>query len=236
MNELSRSDVKLKRRTKTLAVVRQGLAVVPLLARLRRLNGEGAEQLVDIALQNPTIRPLQDRSEFLGLANIVAAQPPRTMLEIGTYRGGTLFVFARLAQPDATVISLDLPHSRLGVFSRRLQEPLFRRFIRGQQHLLLLRADSHAVETRSRVERSLDQPLDFLFVDGDHSYQGVRSDFEMYSPFVRRGGMVAFHDIAHIPTDFGVNRFWNEIKGGFKHREIINSRGTDRMGIGVLWM
>ena len=136
---MNNSNLKSQSAAATLTLVMQGLSVVPFLSRLRRLNGEGAEQLVDIALQNPTICPLQDRSEFLGLAKIVAAQAPKTMLEIGTYRGGTLFVFARLCQPDATLISLDLPSSRFGTLSRRLQEPLFRRFTRGKQQLLLLR-------------------------------------------------------------------------------------------------
>lgn len=232
---MNNSNLKSQSAAATFTLMMQGFSVVPLLSRLRRLNGEGAEQLVDIALQNPTIRPLQDRFEFVGLANILATQPPKTMLEIGTYRGGTLFVFARLAQPDATLISLDLPNSRFGNLSRRLQEPLFRRFVRGKQQLLLLRQDSHAEETRCKVKQCLDRPLDFLFIDGDHSYDGVKADFEMYSPFVRSGGMIAFHDIAHIPTDFGVNRFWNEIKSRYKNQEIINSRGAETMGIGLVW-
>lgn len=36
--------------------------------------------------------------------------------------------------------------------------------------------------------------IDFLFVDGDHSYEGCRSDIESWSPFLRRGSWVAFHD------------------------------------------
>jgi predicted O-methyltransferase YrrM len=36
---------------------------------------------------------------------------------------------------------------------------------------------------------------DFLFIDGDHTYQGVKQDFQMYSPLVKKGGIVAFHDI-----------------------------------------
>ncbi|MEO0196406.1 MAG: class I SAM-dependent methyltransferase [candidate division WOR-3 bacterium] len=37
--------------------------------------------------------------------------------------------------------------------------------------------------------------LDFLFIEGNHSYEGVKMDFEMYFPLVRKGGIIAFHDI-----------------------------------------
>lgn len=38
------------------------------------------------------------------------------------------------------------------------------------------------------------QQVDFLFIDGDHSIEGVTSDWESFSPFVHSGGIVAFHD------------------------------------------
>jgi len=45
------------------------------------------------------------------------------------------------------------------------------------------------------------EPLDFLFIDGDHTYEGVKRDFEMYSPLVRNGGIIAFHDIVKHPPE-----------------------------------
>ena len=36
--------------------------------------------------------------------------------------------------------------------------------------------------------------LDFLFIDGDHSYEGVKADWEAYKKFLRRGSTVVFHD------------------------------------------
>jgi len=74
-----------------------------------------------------------------------------------------------------------------------------------------------------------------LFIDGDHSYDGVKSDFEMYSPLVREAGIVAFHDIANARTDYGVGRFWNEARNSFKYREIVNPSAAQALGIGVLW-
>jgi predicted O-methyltransferase YrrM len=234
-NMISNPDVRKKSLAQTLSLILEGFGVFSLLAKLRNLDGKSPEDLVDIALKNSTIRPIQDRAEFLEFAQLIATQRPKNVLEIGTFRGGTLFVFARLSQPDATLISLDLPFSRFGSLIRKLQEPLLRSFTGSRQRLLLLREDSHVEETRSRVAKALDGPLDLLFIDGDHSYDGVKSDFEMYSPLVREAGIVAFHDIANARTDYGVGRFWNEAKNSFKYREIVNPSAAQALGIGVLW-
>src|SRR5208282_1825642 len=102
--------------------------------------------------------------------------------------------------------------------------PLYRRFPRKGQRLHLLRVDSHSPETKERVLEILaGELLDYLFIDGDHTYEGVQRDFRMYSPLVRSGGIVAFHDIAtHTQgSDCQVAQFWNDIKNGYEHREII---------------
>lgn len=232
---IANPDVRKKSAAQTVSLILEGFGVLRLLAKLRNLDGKRPEDLVDIALMNPSIRPIQDRAEFLEFAQLIATQRPKCVLEIGTFRGGTLFVLARLSQPDATLISLDLPFSRFGSLMRKIQAPLFRSFTQSRQRLLLLREDSHSEETRSRVAKALDGPLDLLFIDGDHSYDGVKSDFEMYSPLVHESGIVAFHDIANARTDYGVGRFWNEVKNSFKHREIINLSDAQAPGIGVLW-
>ena len=56
-----------------------------------------------------------------------------------------------------------------------------------------------------------DNKVDFIYIDGDHNYEGVKKDFEMYSPLVRKGGIIAFHDI--VPSGYPkVYKFWNEVK------------------------
>lgn len=217
-----------------------GISIPPLLLRLRRLKDSlTPDALVDFSLKHAAICPQQMRSEFLEFAHIVANVRPRAAVEIGTYRGGTLFVIARLAAPDATIISVDLPTTTLGPLVRSAQAPILNRFIRERQKLHLLRENSHETETVLRISDILaGQKLDLLFIDGDHSYAGVKSDFEMYSPLVRKGGLVAFHDIAGenpFSDPSGVNNFWGEVKGSYQNLEIIHGRGRESPGIGVLW-
>ena len=47
----------------------------------------------------------------------------------------------------------------------------------------------------SYVSRSFQKPIDFLFIDGDHSYDGVRTDVEAWFPKLSERALVLFHDI-----------------------------------------
>ena len=57
-------------------------------------------------------------------------------------------------------------------------------------------------------------PIDYLHLDGDHSYNQVKRDFHNYTPLVRDGGFVTMHDInLGIPdSQAGVRRFLDELK------------------------
>ena len=78
--------------------------------------------------------------------------------------------------------------------------------------------------------------IDFLFIDGDHTYDGVKQDFEMYAPLVRPGGIVGFHDIAHHRPEANcqVDEFWSEIKENYEHKEFLADPDQRWAGIGVL--
>lgn len=181
--------------------------------------------------------PSQVTSEILQLLNLLKRDPPRTVLEIGTYRGGTFFLFSRVAAPDALLVSLDLPpnSSRFGYPSWR--SGLFKSFARDRQKVELVLADSHQPETVRQIQQVLGgRELDFLFIDGDHSYDGVKADFTMYAPLVRKGGWIAFHDIVprRIDTPNEVPRFWQELKGTRAVTEFVADWNQDGFGIGVL--
>ena len=89
-----------------------------------------------------------------------------------------------------------------------------------------------------RVKNILgDREVDFVFIDGDHTYEGVKQDFEMYSPLVKDGGIVAFHDIVAHPVETGceVNRLWDEIKESkYEYTEIVSDWNQGMCGIGLL--
>jgi len=185
-----------------------------------------------------TIRPAQVREEVFVLLKLLVRVRPRITLEIGTAGGGTLFLFSRVSSSDATLISLDLPGGPFGGGYPEWKIPLYRSFPLGRQKIILIEADSHNPSTLESVKKISEGKLNFLFIDGDHTYEGVKRDFEMYSKLVRPGSMIAFHDIVPGPPENvgGVPEFWNEIKQDFNFIEIIKNWEQGGFGIGVLFV
>jgi cephalosporin hydroxylase len=173
------------------------------------------------------------------LLKLLSKLRPKTLLEIGTANGGTLFLFCQIASPTATIISVDLPSGPFGGGYPEWKIPFYKSFATNKQKLYLIREDSHASTTLKYVEKILEgHKLDFLFIDGDHTYEGVKKDFEMYFPLVRKGGIIAFHDIMeHSPeTGCEVSMFWDEIKHSYSSLEIVKDWNQKWAGRGVVYV
>jgi len=185
-----------------------------------------------------TIRPLQVREEIMSLVQKLEKFSPRTVLEIGTSHGGSLYLFCMAASPRASIISVDLRGGVYGGGYSRLRIPLYKSFAKGKQEIHLINSNSHEPSTIRIVKDILKgRPVDFLFIDGDHTYEGVKSDFESYSQLVRSGGMIALHDIVEHPKDRSVEvqRFWNEIMPKYNYQEMVKDWNQGWGGIGLIY-
>jgi len=61
------------------------------------------------------------------------------------------------------------------------------------------------------------KPINVLFIDGDHSYEGVKDDWDNFSPFVVKDGWVFFHDAditspGVVKVTEEINKGWSEVK------------------------
>jgi SAM-dependent methyltransferase/predicted O-methyltransferase YrrM len=180
---------------------------------------------------------IQKVSELARLIALVKACRPRAVLEIGSYRGGTLAAWCKVAARDAVVVSVDLPAE----YGTPATPEELKTLARPGQRLEVVRGDSHADETRAQVETALGgREVDLLMIDGDHRYDGVRRDFELYAPLVRDGGLIAFHDILPHPKVPGVevDRLWSELRDRYEHEEFVATSDEAVFGrwggIGVL--
>jgi predicted O-methyltransferase YrrM len=226
--------------------VRRGRFVVEVAVATWRLRSEGKrprnlDESLDFAfgfsVGAVTIAPAQVRSEIEALLMLLKDEPPQNVLEIGTARGGTLFLLSRVATADARLASIDLPGGNFGGGYDRVWTPLLRALPRERQALKLLRADSHDSRTLDEARRWFEgNALDCLLVDGDHRFEGVRRDFLMYGPLVRPGGVIAIHDIVpgRVGRVGGVPKFWELVKKVHETRELVDDWAQGGFGIGVV--
>jgi predicted O-methyltransferase YrrM len=129
----------------------------------------------------------QAELEFWELVKRVAALNPQKILEIGNACGGTTLFWQELAP---SVVSIDLePVGSESVESLGGASVIERSRFENVEFIL---GDSHAPDSLQKAKEFA--PYDFLFIDGDHSTEGARMDYDMYAPLVRSGGIVAFHD------------------------------------------
>ena len=155
---------------------------------------------------------VQKIPELTALLNLL--HPGNRVLEIGSYKGGTLYAWQ---QAGCKVWSVDLEQPRL------LHGAVFHR------------GNSNDVQTYQHIRRITGGGLDMVFIDGDHHYRAVLTDFYLYGDLIHPGGFIALHDICHHPDrSMGVERAWKYIqrleKGNF--REFV-SPPTDWGGIGI---
>lgn len=140
-------------------------------------------QLISDKINNQTFHHhyhiLYDIAEtFTGKVNYV---------EIGCYAGGSACLM--LQRPNTNVISIDLGY------------PISPDIVKGNVDNLnihnnqytYIQGNSSSTETYMKL-KSCCETIDILFIDGDHSYMGVKRDFEMYSQLVNPGGYIIFDD------------------------------------------
>ena len=190
-------------------------------------------------IQKTSFATQQIAEEFTALMERVKLLEPKQILEIGAFQGGTLSLFSQVAPSDCRILSVDIAYQTQHCLA-------YKNFTHGKQQITCFSGDSSSQNTLSRVKRwTKSRPLDVLFIDGNHSLKGVSADFDLYSPLVRPGGLIIFHDIVAdfttrygkpTPSDTGeVPQFWNHLKQkGFRTQEIIANPDQDGFGIGVI--
>ena len=175
---------------------------------------------------------LQIPAEFGAFLQFVHDLQPRTVVEIGTNTGASIWALGQICKPDTLLITVDISDASLvrGPFRDHIRTPTrVWRLGRPVMRLVLtqdgrtyhrLVGNSQSMVIRELVEAIMQihgrETIDALFIDGDHTYEGVQRDFEIYTPLVRKGGLVALHDIVEndwVKTkNCFVFRLWNDLK------------------------
>ena len=132
----------------------------------------------------------------------------RRVVQIGVAEGGSAWHARRSMDPGGTLHLIDTYPKVLGL---NLSSLIARRLVDSVPG-----AGVEWIRARSdEAVRAWSEPIDFLFIDGDHSYEAVRTDWQDWHGFVAGAGRVAFHDaLLEAPwmdESFGSARFVAEL-------------------------
>jgi len=130
------------------------------------------------------------------------------IVEIGSYRGKSAIALGLAAKLSAARVYCIDPHEEFigvagGVFGPvDLKDKIsnIRKFDLGEVIFPVCLSSFD-------VGKIWSKPIDLLWIDGDHSYEGVSSDFYQFSPYVKNNGKIIFHD-NHME---GIKKLLNEI-------------------------
>lgn len=165
---------------------------------------------------------------------LIASQRPTRLVELGTHTGNSYLGFCQavLASEAPTrchAIDTWLGDEHAGHYGEEVYQVLKSRHDPRYGHFSQL--------IRSTFDDALarfpDGSVDLLHIDGLHTYDAVRHDFETWLPKMAVGGIVLFHDTQVREREFGVWRYWAELCGQYDaHLEFEQSNGLGVIQIG----
>ena len=151
-----------------------------------------------------------DNIELHGLVQAIRSlnRPPECVAEIGSYCGGSTVVIGRAAarrNPGMRLYAIE-PFT---FHEARYQHDYETLFDRNVGEWGLARNVVKVKKTSEKAALDWNRAIDFLYIDGDHSYEAVARDIRNFVPFVRAGGLFAFHDYKSAGKE-GVRRAVDE--------------------------
>ena len=140
---------------------------------------------------------------------IIKSINPKIILEIGMWHGHSFKLWYDAFSPEL-IIGIDL-----------MKKPSDAVEVSSPNCHYLWESDSNGMATVNRVNEILNgRKIDFLFIDGDHHFDFVKQDWQFYSPLVRKGGIVFFHDVIYQSPNEEVYKFWPSVKLVYPYVEL----------------
>ncbi|KQM84155.1 class I SAM-dependent methyltransferase [Agromyces sp. Leaf222] len=165
---------------------------------------------------------------------LVDAVEPRTIVELGTHNGFSFYVFCEAVKRlglDTTVTATDgwTGDEHAGFYGQAVYDAVAKTTAEhydgiGELHRGFF--DEFAPTTAAGS-------VDVLHIDGRHRYEDVWHDFESWLPTVSDRGVVLFHDTTERKRDFGVWKFWDEVRERYPSFGFEHGHGLGVLAVGT---
>lgn len=140
----------------------------------------------------------------LYIKDYIMKEKCRNYLEIGTHYGHSICNMLQ-SKYKSKYMGIDL-FQKWGdgkiINMEKLANNNVNKFNINNYECKLIKANSHKSETVNIVKKQFPEGIDLLFIDGDHSYNGITNDFNNYFPLVNKGGYIVFDD--YLPYKIGI--------------------------------
>lgn len=158
---------------------------------------------------------------------------PRAIVELGVHTGNSFFAFCQgmsQAGLDTRVFGVDTwaGDSHAGFY----EEQIYREVIEYNNANYALQATLLRMTFDDALEQVADASIDLLHIDGLHTYDAVKHDFETWLPKLSDRAVVLFHDTEVKRDSFGVHRFWDEIVQIYPGFRFHHSNGLGVLFVG----
>ena len=158
---------------------------------------------------------------------------PKRIVELGTHKGTSFFSFCQAVKDeglDSELNAIDTwkGDEHAGLYGEEIFDGVMdiKNSYYGSLNIKLIRKLFD-----DAVGAFEEGSIDLLHIDGLHTYEAVKHDFETWLPKVCTDGVIFFHDICEKTDDFGVYKLWAELKERYATIEFDHSHG-----LGILFV
>jgi len=160
--------------------------------------------------------------------DLISNTKPGVVVELGTHWGVSFFSFCQAVKDHSLpteLYAIDTwqGEKHAGFYDERVinkVEEIKKKHFNALKIKLLRKTFDEALADFTN------NSIDMLHIDGLHTYEAVKHDFESWLPKLKKNGLVLFHDTSDTVRDFGVHKFWHELTKKYPHTiQLSHSHG-----------
>lgn len=159
--------------------------------------------------------------------DLVRNMKPKMIVELGTHKGTSFFSMCQAVKDgglETKLVAVDTwkGDKHAGFYSddvlREVKEIRKKYYSSIRPQLLRMTFDEAQVQFANKS-------ISLLHIDGLHTYEAVKHDFDFWFEKVADDGIIMLHDVVEKSDDFGVYQLWDEIKKKYPNLEFVHSHG-----------